>query len=82
MHVCVFPTQPSIQLLDQWTDFQEPCSECCPCNHVDCLHSYNTVIPCLTVNNNNVAGVGTCEAEMEHYEQACVLWVYLHHQQK
>jgi hypothetical protein len=29
-----------------------------------------------------VAGVGTCEAEMEHYEQARVLWVYLHHQQQ
>ena len=82
MHVCVFPTQPSIQLLDQLTDFQETCSEYCPWKHVDCLHSCNTGIPLLTVSSNIVAGVGTCEAEMEHYEQACVLLVYLHHQQQ
>ena len=80
--MCVFPTQTSIQLLDQLSDFQETCSECCPWKHAGCLHSYNTRITFLAVSSNIVTGVGTCEAEMEHYEQAYVLWVYLHHQQQ
>jgi hypothetical protein len=78
----VFPTQPSFQLLDQLTDLHETLYECCPWNHVDCLQPNITITLFHTISNKNVAGVGTCEAEIWHCEQTHVLWVYHQKQQQ